>query len=352
MMTTVTSALDLVPDSLETDTKPENLREFLQQLVAAGFIDAGLSQSASPIAQSGALIRDLASKCLSSAFVTWSHRMTTEYVDRFGTQWLRENRLLELLAGSRIGSTALATALADRSGKELLPITFKQVGESFLIDGVIPWVSNLYPDTLVIFAAREPETGERKLFATELSFAGVNVKPAEGLLALNATASGTVRFEGLELSANYAFDASVDEFFSRMRPRFLLLQSAFCLGLTQASLEAATAAPSAAPFAEEIASLQAQFDSLEVSWSELLERQQNFDDLPAGQDPLPYLEVRLAAALLAQAVSRVELASVGGRGYFVANPTSRRVRESLFLSVQAPTEGSLRWEISQLKSRA
>jgi alkylation response protein AidB-like acyl-CoA dehydrogenase len=351
-MSTLTTALDLVPDSLETDTKPENLREFLKQLVAGGFIDTGLSQSAEPIAKCGKLISDLAAKCLSSSFVTWSHRMTSEYVDRFGTQWLRENRLPELLTGSRIGSTALATALADRSGKELLPITFQQVGDKYLIDGVIPWASNLYPDTLVIFAAREPETGERKLFAAELSFAGVSVKPAEGLLALNATASGTVRFEGLELSSDYAFDASVDEFFSRMRPRFLLLQSAFCLGLTKASLEAATAAPSAVPFAEELASLQAQFDELERTWSELLERQQDFAALPARQDPLPYLEVRLAAALLAQAVSRVELASVGGRGYFVANPTSRRVRESLFLSVQAPTEGSLRWEISQLKSRA
>ncbi len=351
MMSTLTTALDLVPDSLETDTKPENLREFLHQLVANGFIDSGLSQSTAPIADSGKLISELASKCLSSSFVTWSHRMTSEYVDRFGTDWLRENRLPELLSGSRIGSTALATALADRSGKELLPVTFQRAGDKYLIDGVIPWASNLYPDTLVIFAAREPETGERRLFASELSFAGVSVKPAEGLLALNATASGTVRFEGLELSSDYAFDASVDEFFSRMRPRFLLLQSAFCLGLTKASLEAATAAPSAAPFAEEIASLQAQFDELESTWSELLERQQNFDDLPARQDPLPYLEVRLAAALLAQAVSRVELASVGGRGYFVANPTSRRVRESLFLSVQAPTEGSLRWEISQLKSQ-
>jgi alkylation response protein AidB-like acyl-CoA dehydrogenase len=346
------NAIDLVPDSLETDTKPENLRNFLEQLVSAGFIDSGLSHSEAPISQSGRLISDLAAKCLSSAFVTWSHRMTSEYVDRFGTSWLRENRLPELLDGSRVGSTALATALADRSGKELLPITFKQVGDSYLIDGVIPWASNLYPDTLVIFAAREPETGERKLFATELSFSGVSVKPAEGLLALNATASGTVRFQGLELSADYAFDAPVDEFFSRMRPRFLLLQSAFCLGLTKASLEAASAAASAAPFAEEIALLQAQFDQLESTWSNLLERQQSFEALPASQDPLPYLEVRLAAALLAQAVSRVELASVGGRGYFVANPTSRRVRESLFLSVQAPTEGSLRWEISQLKSRA
>ncbi|MEY4425687.1 MAG: hypothetical protein RJB56_1314, partial [Actinomycetota bacterium] len=50
------------------------------------------------------------------------------------------------------------------------------------------------------------------------------------------------------------------------------------------------------------------------------------------------------------AITRVELATIGGRGYYSASDTSRRIRESLFLSVQAPTEGSLRWEISQLAS--
>lgn len=350
-MSNLATALDLVPDSSTTDTQPENLREFLSELTAAGFIDAGLSQSSAPIAKSGELIHELASKCLSSAFVTWSHRMTSEYIDRFGSAFLREQRLPQLLAGERIGSTALATALADRSGKELLPITFERVDGQYLINGVIPWASNLYSDTLVVFAAREPNTQERKLFATELSFAGISVKPAEGLLALNATASGTVKFEGLQLSEDYVLDVVVDEFFSRMRPRFLLLQSAFCLGLTSASLESAKSANGAGPFATELEDLQEQFDDLISRWEALLQKQEDFASLPAKQDPLPYLELRLSAAVLAQAVSRVELASVGGRGYFVANPTSRRVRESLFLSVQAPTEGSLRWEISQLKSR-
>lgn len=343
-------ALDLVPDSSTTDTKPENLRDFLSEIAASGFIDAGLRQSSSPIALSGQLIHDLATTCLSSSFVTWSHRMTTEYVDRFGSAWLRENRLPQLLTGERIGSTALATALADRSGKELLPITFTKVCEKYVLDGVIPWASNLYPDTLVVFAAREPETHERKLFATELSFSGVSVKPAEGLLALNATSSGTVRFEGLELTEEYVLDVAVDEFFSRMRPRFLLLQSAFCLGLVRASLDAASSAPAAKPFESELEDLRTEFEGLTSDWERLLEIQKDFNALPAKQDPLPYLQLRLAAALLAQSVTRIELASVGGRGYFTTHPTSRRVRESLFLSVQAPTEGSLRWEISQLKS--
>lgn len=349
------SIANLVPsigDPAETDQKVTNLRGFLSGVAASGVLDSGLSNSATPIERSADVIFELANQCLSSAFVTWSHRMTLEYVDRFGSGFLRQHLLPELLSGERIGSTALATALADRSGKELLPITFRQVGSEYVIDGVIPWASNLYPDTLVVFAAREPETGERVLFAARLSCEGISVKPAEGLLALNATSSGTIRFSNLRLSEDYVLTRDVNSFFSRMRPRFLLLQSAFCLGLSQASLDSALAAESNKPFADDLAQLGSELAETKHTWRELLGIQNDYSKLPAQQDPLPYLKVRLRAALLAQSITRIELASVGGRGYFVAHPTSRRIRESLFLSIQAPTEGSLRWEISQLQSKA
>lgn len=347
----ITNLVPSIGDPAETDRAATNLRGFLSGVAATGVLDSGLRDSLTPIEQSADVVFELASHCLSSAFVTWSHRMTLEYVDRFGSGFLREQLLPELLSGNRIGSTALATALADRSGKELLPITFQRVGDEYVIDGVIPWASNLYSDTLVVFAAREPESGERVLFATELSFEGISIKPAEGLLALNATSSGTIRFSGLRLGADYVLTNDVNNFFSRMRPRFLLLQSAFCLGLSQAALDSALAAESNQPFAEELAQLEGELSQTKQVWRELLAIQNDYANLPAQQDPLPYLKVRLQSALLAQSITRIELASVGGRGYFVAHPTSRRIRESLFLSIQAPTEGSLRWEISQLQSK-
>lgn len=344
--------LDVLADPAVTDQSASELRGFLTELVGSGVLDSGLVASREPIEKSAEVIFGLAQNCLPSAFVSWSHRMTLEYVDRFGSEFLRAERLPELLAGKRIGSTALATALADRSGKELLPITFVRDGDEFVIDGVIPWASNLYEDTLVVFAAREPQTGERVLFASELSFEGISVKPAEGLLALNATSSGTVRFSGLRLDQRYFLTADVNNFFSRMRPRFLLLQSAFCLGLAKSSIDSALSSDSKAPFADELAELNAELEAALSTWRDLLAIQNNYAALDANQSPLPYLKLRLKAAQLAQSIARIELAVVGGRGYFVSHPTSRRVRESLFLSIQAPTEGSLRWEISQLQSKA
>jgi len=346
---TIDQIIETIPECASaTDQEPGDLREFLSNFAAAGGIGFGLSDSESPIAVQSQIIRSVAENCVSSAFVIWSHRMTAEYIDRWSTDSVKEQYLAELLSGSRIGSTALATALADKSGKELLPITFTETEDHFVIDGVIPWASNLYSDTLIVFAARHPETEERIIVAAELGFDGIEVKPAGQLLGLNATSSGTVKFNGLKLAKHYLLTRDVDRFLGQMRPRFLVLQTSFCLGITGASLESIAKAPSAAPFAAEIAEYQARYDELVEQLNSLNGTLETFPAPGNGHAPLPYLKLRLGAAELAQAVTRVELATVGGRGYYTASPTSRRIRESLFLSVQAPTEGSLRSEISLL----
>lgn len=327
-----------------------NLRDTLLEIVASGFTAHGLSDSNQPISAQAEIIHALATKCVSSAFVTWSHRMTTEYIDRWASDEIKNAFLEDLRMGKRVGSTALATALADKSGKELLPITFEEIDGEFVINGVIPWASNLYSDTLVVFAARNETTEERVVFASVLSAPGTSVKPAGELLGLNATASGTVKFEGLRIPAANVLTRDVNLFLGQMRPRFLVLQTAFCLGLTKASLDAIATAPSAAPFAEDIANFNAEYQRLTGELERLSSALQVYPAPGNGHSPLDYLRLRLNAAELAQATTRVELATIGGRGYYSASDTSRRIRESLFLSVQAPTEGSLRWEISQLAS--
>lgn len=346
---TIDKLIETLPEcAAATDQEPGNLREFLSSFAAAGGIDFGLSESDLPIATQSQIIRNVAENCVSSAFVLWSHRMTAEYIDRWANEEVKSKYLPEILSGERIGSTALATALADKSGKELLPITFTETDEDFVIDGVIPWASNLYADTLVVFAARHPETEERIIVAAELNFPGVEVKAAGQLLGLNATSSGTVKFTGLKLPKSYLLTRDVNLFLGQMRPRFLVLQTSFCLGITGAALESIAKAPSSAPFATEIEGFQRRYDGLLEDLSNLSGTLEVFPAPGNGHAPLPYLKLRLAAAELAQEVTRVELATIGGRGYYTASPTSRRIRESLFLSVQAPTEGSLRWEISQL----
>jgi alkylation response protein AidB-like acyl-CoA dehydrogenase len=319
---------------------------FVKDLVSQGKASHGLENSDKPIAQQAVEIADLAGQSMALGFSIWSHRMTTEYVQRFGSPSFQAKYLDSLLTGQGLGSTALATALVDNSGAQPLPITFREVEGGFSISGHIPWASNLRTGTVVVFGARNEESEQRALFASVVGADGLLVKPAGQLLGLNGTSSGSIRFESHFVPEDQLLTNDCPGFFRAMRPRFLLLQSAFCLGLARASLSQAEAAGSRSLGAL-IATKRAELEALEVEFQELGHKLAQFS--PDGPDggPLPFVSIRLRLALIAQEITRLELAVVGGRGYFVEHETSRRVRESLFLSIQAPTEEALRWELQQ-----
>jgi len=325
---------------------PIDMSDLLRDLVEAGHASHGLETSTHPISSQAFAIADAAAQSLACGFVLWSHRMTTEYVERFGSAKLQAEFLADLKSGKRIGSTALATALVDNSGAKELPITFVETEAGYVIDGHIPWASNLRPGTLVVFGARELDGDRRGLFASTVGSAGFVVKPAGELLGLNGTSAGSIRLESHAVSHSQLLTDDCPAFFRAMRPRFLILQSAFCLGLVRASLAAALeeVAPS---FEFKLAESSRRLEALETQFQILADELAEFQPKGPSSGPAPYVSLRLELAVLAQEVTRLELATVGGRGYFVTHPTSRRVRESLFLSVQAPTEGALRWELQQ-----
>jgi hypothetical protein len=59
------------------------------------------------------------------------------------------------------------------------------------------------------------------------------------------------------------------------------------------------------------------------------------------------LELRLELGRLAVAAVALESKLAGGRGYMLHSGTARRLRESAFLPVQAPTEVQLQWLLTR-----
>lgn len=316
----------------------------LRILIKSGLTQNGLSGSEYGIWQQFHVIHRVAEQSLAVAFCTWSHRMTTEYLHRFASTNLTEFLAQKVHHGSVLGSTALATALVDASGRGQLPIEFQETDAGIVINGFIPWASNLYSETVVIFAARSVD-GQRKVFAIQLNTPGVNFTLNQSLLALNATNSGSITFTDAVISQEHVLHHSLAEFLKVMRPRFLTLQTAFCLGVSAASLQALRNAAGASSFSIEAQEFENELNDLENRVSTLAQALSNDGNVVL---PLPYLEVRLAAAQLAQKITRVEVAAVGGKAFTAGSDTARRLHESLFFSVQAPTEGALKWEISQL----
>ncbi|CAN5840832.1 hypothetical protein BH23CHL8_BH23CHL8_13630 [soil metagenome] len=228
-----------------------------------------------------------------------------------------------------------------------LPVTYRVDGGDVLLDGRIPWASNLIPPFLVVTAAADAERPERSIVvAFDETLDGVAVAPHPPLLALGATGSSTIGLSGVRVTRSAVLSEDVHAFVRGVLPRFLLLQSAFCKGLAERSLEEAAQA-----LGDLGAGIRPQLEHIVDTAAEESERLVGLARLATGIGAdIPtsdLLAIRLRWSELAREAVHLELAAVGGRGYLASGPTARRVREAAFLPVQAPTEVLLRWLLSR-----
>ncbi|HWN33992.1 MAG TPA: acyl-CoA dehydrogenase family protein [Pseudonocardia sp.] len=298
-----------------------------------------------------ALVEVIAGGCLSSAFSLWAHRMVVEYL-RVGSPGGDSPALAAgLTEGTIVGSTAMAPALRDVAGLEPVPVTARRTATGLVLDGPIRWASNLFDDAVMVLPARLPDGADgpvssdgagRAVVRIRLSDPGVLPQRRPELLALNGTASGSVQLRDVEVPASAVLATDLGAFVRRIRPAFLLSQSAFCAGLAvRAAAEAgehtgganAVLAGDVRGVAERAAAVHERLHAAAAG--------------PDSVGPADLLRLRLDAASVAVAATRLEATVRGGAGYVAGSDVSRRLREAAFLPIQAPTEGQLRWELSR-----
>lgn len=317
----------------EADTTPfETLRELGQR----GLLDLGLGGG--DLRGQAAVVFDLAAECTATAFSLWGHRSGLEYLDAVGAPVASELRTGEVPLCS-----AMAPAFKAAAGIGEIPVTLTRRGDHLVLDGTVPWASNLYPDAVVILPVVR-EDGRPAIVRTRVALPGVSVRPLENLMALNATASGILRLEGVEIDAEQdVLTEDVPGFLATVRGPFLLLQTSFCLGLSAAALTSAreNLGGVGEMFREDLDDAVAEQQRLRADLVRLARE-------PRAAAPRELLQLRLDAALLTGEATRLEAKIVGGRGYALSSPTARRAREAAFLPVQSPTEGHLRWELRRL----
>lgn len=319
-------------------------RDNVALLASAGLIGLGAPCNADgALAAMAAVISALAAECMSTAFSVWAHRMTIEYLTAAGTCWSR-GAAEALLAGEVLGVTGMASAFKDAAGCGSLDVTAIPVDGGCALSGTLRWASNLYSDSIMVTAART-KGGQKMIVALPLSTPGVGIGEHFDLLALGSTASSYLTLSDAWISTEQVLSTDVAAFLCRVRPTFLVLQSAMCLGLAQRCLTETQAGLGGinAVFTAEV---QALADTLKAVQSTVMACAQATGG-PATPDKRRLLSMRLDAAEVASAAAALEIRTAGGKGYARRTDASRRFREAAFIPVQSPSESQLRWELSR-----
>lgn len=334
---------DVAVSASAVDDGTLGVRDSLAQLGEAGCLALGADGGPFTLADQAYVLRSLAAACFATGFATWAQRMAIGYVSRWGSDGLKRDVLAELVTGKRAGATAMATAFQDRLGVRDVPVTFRHDGDDVVVSGVLPWASNVFADGAVIVLPARSADGTRAIVAIRTDLDGVVADLGTPLVALTATASGSVTLNDVRVPSSWLLTTDFQGFLADIRGAFLLLQTALCLGVTDAALQGADGRFTGfrAVLAGDHEELAARVKVLSGHYQRLLADERLADRR--------HLELRLAAANLAVAATRHEAAVRGGASFLASSPTARRVREAAFLPVQSPTEAQLRWELAHSK---
>jgi alkylation response protein AidB-like acyl-CoA dehydrogenase len=316
----------------DVDTGDADLHRGIHYLAELGLVGHA------DLARQAEALTAVAKGCMASAFALWAQVMTIRYLDRAPSPELREQAAL-LRRGDLAGSTAMAGAFQDVDGFRRLDMAYRRDGDDLVLDGVVRWASNLRDDGFVVVLGARATDGTGVIVAVPSGAAGLEAAPALDLLALGGTASSSLRFDGVRVPPAWVVSTAVEPFVATVRPAFLLLQTALCLGLAGAALDAADDRLDAA-----FAGYRTDHDRLRDDLAALHAQHHHLLHHPTPVRDL--VQIRLDGALLAQAAVALETRVVGGAGYLASSPTARRLREAAFLPIQSPTEGHLRWQLA------
>lgn len=325
------------PRAADVDAGRASVRDGIVELARLGVFAADLPTVVAVVAR-------VARHDLASAFSAWAHRMVVEYLAAAPERPATARWGPDLRAGHRLGATAMAAGTAHVLAGTPLPVVADRRDGRLLLRGRLPWVSNLLPPFVVVTAA-SAGAGRAVVVALTDDAPGLQIEPYPDLLALGATGSSSIVLDEVAVGEPDVLALDLGAFVERILPSFLLVQSAFCLGLAERALEEAAA--HVGPFGDslrpELEAANAERERLAAELGGLARRAAAGDGV-ARRD---LVALRLGVARLAGDAVRLELAAVGGRAFVRGHPTERRLREAAFLPIQSPTEVLLRWLLAR-----
>ncbi|MDQ6216890.1 acyl-CoA dehydrogenase family protein, partial [Achromobacter insolitus] len=293
----------------------------------------------------------LAELSVAAAFVAWSQRVFIEYLLRSPNTDLADAWLTPLLNGEQAGATALSNAMKFLSGIESLQIAARATGDEWVLDGHMPWVTNLRPQGFLVAAAVSAPDGTPAVVALPDSIAGLTRSPDLPLLGLQSSNTAALDVRGVRIGREWLIHADARQYLPQARPAFAGMQCGLSIGLARGALRAADQAGQGQPargiLGQPLEALRAQLDALTAGLIEGV-RNESF-----VAEPWRLFEIRIALAEAAQQAVQLELQASGGAAYLLPAGAGfgRRWREAAFLPIVTPSLVQLKTELAKRQAR-
>lgn len=349
----------LKPKILDVDLKAEYPEEFLYALGQAG----GFRGAVQPEFGGNGLgmkhvvqvMEEVAKECLSSAFLVWCQTACARYIQMSANESLKRQFLPRIASGELLAGTGLSNTVKSCDTIEDFRLSAKRADGGYLINGVLPWVSNLGPTH--VFATGCPvvsEEGKLVFVLVDCAQPGFKLVDCAHFIGLDGTRTLACHFKEVFIpdSMVLAHPSESGAYVKRIKPAMIHVQMGMGLGLIDACCKMMHQSNKTLAHVNKY--LDDQVDEIEAiltgARQAVYEIADELSDSPASERILDILKLRLAGGELSLRAANAAMLHQGAKGYLVRNPAQRRLREAYFIAIVTPATKHLRREIARLES--
>lgn len=324
--------------------------DFMRALGAAGAYEAHTNASAGlDLNPTIDAMSEVAEVCGATGFMTWCQDTLVWYVANTENEELRSNLLARCASGAQLGGTGLSNPMKSFFGIEKLKLKGKRVEGGYIVNGALPWVSNLGEDHIfgTIF---ERDDGEKVMFIADCASPDIDLMGCDQFLAMDGTGTYGIHFKNVFVPDSLVLAHSAMPFVKKIRAGFILLQSGMAVGVTRDCIAIMEKSKSSLGHVNKFLKTQQPEDYSEA----LATLDAEVRELAA----MPYetsasywrrvVQARLDAGELTMAAAHAAMLHTGARGYMMSNRAQRRMREAYFVGIVTPATKQLQKMLAEM----
>lgn len=322
----------LKPFVKRVDEEAHYAEDYLYALGKAGFFNSLQKDETDYLLDELKLVNETAKVCMTTAFCLWCHLAALTYIRKSKNKPLREQFLSQLESGELLGATGLSNPMKFYAGLENLHLRAERVDGGYVINGVLPAVSNLAANHW--FGALA-ELGEQQVMVfVHTDHPSIQLKEIAHFLGVNGSATYSARFTNVFVSDEYVISHDAAAFVDEIRPAFVLYQIPLGLGVMASSINGIEKVKGKQNSSNQYLPVQGEHIEEKLNVLQL----QLEEIVASGHFGLSAVcKLRLATAYETLAATQANMLHNGSAGYVIGSVPSRKLREAYFFANLTPT---------------
>ncbi|MEL6814949.1 MAG: acyl-CoA dehydrogenase family protein [Cyanobacteria bacterium J06598_3] len=343
----------LTPKVQDIDLKGEFPEQIMHDIGGAGAFSHAVSSqyegSGKGLKYAVQSIEEVSKDCLSTGFIAWCQVACTWYLENTDNVALREKLLPEVASGRVLAGTGLSNPMKHFADIEKIALTARRVEGGYIVNGMLPWVSNLGPGHYFGIAAKmdqsegDDDAGSDDYMMAMVSddLEGMSLRCNAHFIALEGTGTYSCLFRDSFVPDELVLAAPCDEYVDCIRPGFMLTQVGMGLGLTASCLALMRRSNKRLGHVnryldDQVEDIDADLQAARQRTYEIADRLNECTGIADAQLNREIVQARATASELSLRSSQAAMLHAGARAYVKGSAPERKLREAYFVAIVTP----------------